>query len=110
MPVEKCIVSLDLQQQDVVTVHIDVNWHTKGPTRGNGDASADYTLTAFCGMAVQPVCTAIFTSKCEATAPASDCSTRGYEATWKLDGKTLTLESKPRSADANVPHDTHRLF
>jgi hypothetical protein len=94
---------------DVVAVHIDLDWQTKGP-RGAGDASADYTLTTFCGMANTPVCTRWFTSKCERGAPASDCLMRGYEATWKIDGKTLTLETTPRSADPNVPHGTHRLF
>ncbi len=91
----------------VLTVEIDVNWHTKPPYNGQGDAYANYTITSFCN-ADPLVCVPPFTSKCDATAPASDCSDEGYEATWTIDGPTLKLSSS--SKNAAVPNGTHRLF
>lgn len=91
----------------VLTASLDVQWHTN--TRGrDGDAEANYTITTFCSIADHPACTPSFTSKCETQAPASDCSDRGYEATWKLNGTTLTLTSP--SKDPSVPNGTHILF
>lgn len=95
----------------VTTIQLDVNWHTKPSRTGEGDGSADYTLTVFCGMAGDtPACSPMFATKCEASAPVTGCTEAGYEISWKITGTSVTFETTAKPANPNVPVGTQRLF